>query len=171
MGQTKRFFGILGTAAALAMGACANDRGPYPNLPTMGVFSEFKSRNLCGLGESPEIKLGAVPPNTATYRLLISQVSTLRGGRWQADIPASGPGIAEGALNGFDLPCPADKQVLTYRLEVMALAADARPLGYGWGFSSAISLPEQIEIEQRLAKRPPQPAVAVPTRSPSFFIY
>jgi hypothetical protein len=171
MGGTKRIPGItLAVSAMLVLAACAYDRGPHPNLPPLGVQADFTSRNLCGLGVSPQVRLGNVPANVATYRLRVSEISTLRGPRWQADLPAKGPVIAEGAMDGFDLPCPGEKQHLSYRFEVMALASDARPMAYGWGFSSVLSLPEQIEVEQRRAKRGEQPSAVTPTRPPSFFI-
>ncbi len=173
MRGAKQILGTTLAAAAVSVLAnCANDRGPYPNLPPIGVHAEFTSRNLCGLGVSPEIALGSVPQNVAMYRLLITEVSTLRSPRWQADFPATGSSIPEAALEGFDLPCPGERQILTYRLEVMALAANGQPLGYGWGFSNATSLPEQIQYEQRRAKnRGPQPPVSAPTGRPSFFIH
>lgn len=171
MARMKRILGVtLAAGALLVLASCANDRGPHPNLPPLGVGTHFTSRNLCSLGVSPEIRLGSVPANVATYRLRVSEVTTLRGPRWQADIPAQGSVIGEGAMDGFDLPCPGDKQQLSYRFEVMALAPDARPLAYGWGFSSALSLPEQIEVEQRRAKRGDTPNVSGAPRRPAFFI-
>jgi hypothetical protein len=125
MRGAKQILGATLAAVAVSVLAnCANDRGPYPNLPPIGLRAEFTSRNLCGLGLSPEILLGNAPQNAAT----------LRGPRWQADLPATGASIPEAALEGFDLPCPGEKQLLTYRLEIMALAANGQPLGYGWAF-------------------------------------
>jgi hypothetical protein len=175
MAYTKRFLGMrlaVGAALGLIVAACANDRGPYPNLPRIGVGAEFTSRNLCGVGVSPEIQLGNLPANVATYRLQVTEISTLKGPRWQADLPAKGPLIAEGVLEGFDLPCPGDKQHLQYRVEVMALGADAQPLAYGWGFASARALPEQIEVEQKRAKPGERPSATGPRGSsrPYFFV-
>lgn len=171
MRGAKQILGATLVAVAVSVLVnCANDRGPYPNLPPIGIRAEFTSRNLCGLGTSPEIVLGNVPQNAATYRLLITEVSTLRGPRWQADFPATGSSIPEAALEGFDLPCPGERQILTYRLEVMALAANGQPLGYGWVFSNATSLPEQIQHEQRRAKRGPPSPASIPTGRPAFFI-
>jgi hypothetical protein len=161
---------VLVLVATLAVAACANERGPHPNLPPLGVAANFTSRNLCGLGVSPEINIGNAPQNVAVYRLRITEVSTLRGPRWQTDIPAKGNVIPEGALEGFDLPCPGEKQRLSYRLEVMALAADTTPLAYGWGFSPAMSLPEQIEAEQKRAKRGESGPSGTASRPPPFFL-
>lgn len=170
MGRMAHILRWLVLAAPVLTGACANDRGPHPNLPPLGIMAEFTSRNLCGLGVSPEILIGNLPPNVATYRLRLSEVSTLSGPRWQADLPAAGPSIPEGALNGFDLPCPGEKQVLSYRLEVMALGAQGQPLAYGWGFANAISLPERLEREQQLAKRGETRRAVPPLRPHHFFI-
>lgn len=172
MGWAKRLSGgTLTLCGALALAACANDRGPHPNLPMLGVLVEFTSRNLCGLGVSPEVRLGNVPANSAIYRVRITEVSTLTSPRWQADLPARGAVIPEGTMTGFDVPCPGEKQELFYRFEVMALASDTTPLAYGWGFSSTVvALPRQIENEQRLAKRGKQAITAPPSRPPNFFV-
>lgn len=171
MRGTKLIFGMVSFAGVLlALAACANDRGPHPNLPPLGIRTDFTSKNLCSLGVSPEIVLGNVPPNTATYRVRVTEVSTLRGPRWQGDLPASGPSIPQEALEGFDLPCPADKQTLTYRLEIMALAAAGQPLGYGWVFANARSIADTIESEQRRAKEGPRPPLPAPAGRPFFFI-
>lgn len=162
--------------ALLAASACANDRGPYPNLPPLGLQAEFTSKNLCGLGVSPEVRLGGVPAGTATYRWRITNVSVLFAQPWQIDLPANGPTIPEGAVAEFPTPCLGELELprsTTYRFEIMALAADRRPLAYGWNFISARSLPYQLDIERmREARRIEAPDRTAPVSAsrPSFFI-
>lgn len=147
-------FAVVLASMALVTG-CANDRGPYPTLPPIGARFEFLSKNLCEDGRSPEIRLGGVPAGTAAYRLRITNTSIVAKQRWEGTVKAESPLIPEGAMADFDAPCLEDQQVLTYRLEVMALAGDNRPIGYGWAFANARSLPRQIQQEQSELKRRP----------------
>lgn len=162
------------TVAILALGAtgCANERGPHPNLPPIGSQMEFSSRNLCSEGVSPQIRLGGVPSGTASYRLRLTNVSVLTSTRWEATVSAESPIIAEGAIANFDPPCPGEQQTFTYRLEIMALAADGQPLGYGWNFAQARSLSRQIDQErEELRQRATTPDRPPPSSSlPPFFI-
>jgi hypothetical protein len=138
--------------AASLIAACANERGPHPNLPPLGARVEFRSTNLCSLGVSPEIRLGGVPGSTSSYRLRLVNISVLRAPIWERTQAANGPLILEGAISDFEAPCPGDLQNFTYRLEVMALASSGQPLAYGWTFASAQSITRQIEREQYEAK-------------------
>ncbi len=165
---------ILAFGAVAILAGCANDRGPHPGLPPLGVRSEFLSKNLCSEGIFPEIRLGGVPANAAQYRLRLTNVSVLAAPTWTATVNAEGLLIPEGAVPAFDAPCPGEQQSFTYRLEVMALAAGGVPLAYGWGFVSARSLTRQIELEQaelkqRPADRPNRTRHPSP-RTPPFFI-
>lgn len=161
-------------ALAMMLAACANDRGPHPDLPPLGARMEFLSKNLCSDGIFPEIRLGGVPSNTTRYRVLLTNISILSAPRWETMIKADGPVIPEGAAGDFDLPCPGELQTFQYRLEVMALADDGRPLAYGWSFSVARALSLQIEREQFEAKRRPTDRLdrtLLPApRRPPFFI-
>lgn len=160
----------------LLLTACANERGPHPNLPPIGVQAEFTSRNLCALGVSPEVRLGGVPPQTATYRWRMTAVSVLLAPPWQADTPANGPIISEGAVPDFPAPCPGELErprPTSYRFEIMALAKTGEPLAYGWSFVSARSLPAQLDIERLQAVgrlQAPNRNAPVSTRRPPFFI-
>lgn len=166
-----------GLAAAIAVvvivAGCANDRGPYPGLPPLGVRFEFLSKNLCEEGISPGVRLGGVPANTAAYRLRITNTSVLAAQRWEGTINGDTPLIPEGSIADFDAPCPGDQQTLSFRLEVMALASDGHPLAYGWAFATARSLTRQIQQEQaelkrRPADRPNRTLFPAPTRPPFF---
>jgi hypothetical protein len=170
--KTPTGTGIVLMAAASILAGCANESGPYPNLPPLGLRTAFTSKNLCGLGVSPEVRLGGVPAATASYRLRLTNISVLRATRWEATIKAEGPVIAEGAIADFVAPCPGELQTFNYRLEIMALAGDGQPLAYGWGFPSARSLTRQVQQEQaelsgRRAKSDPDAPVS-PTRPPFF---
>lgn len=162
-------FLVLGLA-----GACANDRGPYPNLPPLGARLEFLSKNLCGQGVSPEIRLGGIPAGTASYKLLLTNVSVLNAPRWEKTIKAEAALIPEGSIADFDSPCPGERQIFNYRLEIMALAASGQSLAYGWTFAQARSLTLQIEQEQTDMKRPlidrPNRSMLPAPRNPPFFI-
>src|SRR5262245_24473748 len=116
--------------AALALAACVGDRGPHPELPYLGVATKFTSRNLCSLGISPEIRLAVQPAGASLYRLRLTAISVLSGVKWQGDVPATGPVVPEGAVINMPLPCPGELQQITYRLEIMALASDYRPVAY-----------------------------------------
>jgi hypothetical protein len=165
--------GVLAVALVVMTG-CAADRGPHPDLPPLGIQAEFTSKNLCSLGVSPEVRLGGVPAQTATYRWRMTNVGVLFAPRWQADVAANGPTIPEGAVADFPTPCPGELQNLVYRFELMALSADGRPLAYGWQFVTAVSTTLQVEREQaRAAGKLPAPAPNAPvsTARPTFFTY
>lgn len=177
MGVAKRnqclgpWGGLLG-AAVLTLGGCAADRGPHPELPPIGIQAEFTSRNLCSLGVSPQVRLGGVPAQTAAYRWRMTNVSVLRAPRWQTDLPAGGPLIPAGAVPDFPTPCPGELQNFVYRFEIMALAADGRPLAYGWQFVPAVSTTRTVEREQlRALGRVPAPDRTAPigVANPTFF--
>ena len=142
-------------AAAGLLTGCANERGPNPNLPPLGVRLEFLAKNLCSQGISPEVRLGGVPANTASYRLRLTNISIVNATRWEATVKAEGPLIPEATIGDFDAPCPGEQQSFTYRLEVMALGPGGQPLAYGWNFAQARSLTRQIEEEQAELKRHP----------------
>jgi hypothetical protein len=185
--KARRWAGLVGPAALLLLAAgCANDRGPHPELPRMGLYAAFTSHNLCGLGVSPEIRFIKPPPNATTYRIKMTNVSALSGPSSEFTLPASMAFdrsgqmvIPEGAIADFPAPCVPEgiiQQYFNYRMEVLALE-NGRPLAYGWNFSVAYSLSRQLGYEQlaeqqrrreRIAARgaSPQPAPA-PAASPS----
>jgi hypothetical protein len=119
----------LGAVLALAfLAGCASEPGPNPQLPRIGLLSQFTSHNLCSLGVSPEIRLYDVPAGAASYRVSITLISALISPPWQTAVAANGPVIAEGALAGYEGPCPPERQIFRYRFEVLALGADGQPL-------------------------------------------
>jgi len=169
--------GIALTAIAMMaalLAACANERGPHPNLPPLGARLEFHSKNLCGQGVSPEIRLGGVPSNTASFRLRLTNVSVLSATRWEKTIKAETGVIPEGSFPDYDAPCPGEKQTFSYRLEVMALAGDGQPIAYGWTFATVRSLTWHLEDEQLASKKPTSERVdrslAPAPRNPPFFV-
>ncbi len=148
--------------------ACANDRGPHPDLPRIGVSTVFTARNLCSEGVSPAVTLISPPAGAATYRVKMTMASALAAPSWQFDVPVSAKTlldatppnavrtagtIAEGAITDFPAPCPPERQIYIYRIEVMALGAGGAPLGYGWGFVTAQSLTRQLAAERVLQQR------------------
>jgi hypothetical protein len=151
----RRFAPVATLVFALFASACAGDRGPHPELPFMAISSAFRVANLCSLGVSPEIRLVGVPQGTVVYRLMVTNVGVLRAPRQRIEVAATGPVIPEGALTEFELPCPSELQTMNYRFEVMAVAADRRPLAYGWNFITARNVAIQLEIERNEAKQPP----------------
>lgn len=149
-------FAAAAIVAMAILAGCASDRGPHPDLPPLGARFEFLSKNLCSEGISPEIRLGGIPADAASYRLQISNISVVAAPRWEATVvKAETPVIPAGAIANFDAPCPGEQQSFLYRLEVMAIARDGRPLAYGWQFGTARSLTRQIEQEQAELKRRP----------------
>ncbi len=163
---------IVVAGAAWMLAACANERGPHPNLPTIGILTSFTSQNLCNLGVSPAVRLSAVPEGTASYKLRITNISVLSGLRVEVSLKADGSLIPEGAIGNFDAPCPGELQTFNYRVEVMALGVDGRPLAYNWAFASARSLTRQLESEQhqatgRVAR--PDPSSPISASRPVFF--
>ncbi len=154
--------GLPGVVAVLLLATgCANDRGPHPDLPRIGLYSTFTSRNLCGLGVSPEVRLITAPADTAVYRVKMTNVSALSGPSWEFDIPAAAmfnrngeTVLPEAAIPDFPAPCVPEniiQQYFNYRVEVMAMGKDNRPLAYGWGFAVAYSLTRQLGFERAQA--------------------
>jgi hypothetical protein len=146
----------LWASAILALvftAGCASEPGPNPELPRIGLLSQFTSHNLCSLGASPEIRVYDVPPGVTTYRVKITSVGALIGAPWQIDVPANGQTIPEGGLAGYEAPCPPERQVFRYRFEVMALTADGSPVAYGWNFFTATWLGRVAELERQRLMR------------------
>jgi hypothetical protein len=148
------------------LAGCASERGPNPQLPRIGLLSQFTSHNLCTLGISPEIKLYDVPSGVATYRVQMTLISALFAPPWQADVAANGTTIPEGALAGYEGPCPPERQTFSYRFEVMALGNDGQPVAYGWNFASTAWLTRITDIERQRLERG-QPATSQLPASPS----
>jgi hypothetical protein len=179
----KHISWLLALLAPISMAGCASEAGPHPELPRIGVLSQFSSHNLCSLGVSPEIGVYDAPPGAATYRVQMTFVGGLTGETWQAETPARGTIIPEGALTGYEGPCPPERQTFRYRVEVLALAANGEPVGYGWNFMSTLWLARVAEAErQRLLKglpatgqlqkfAPPKSFWAPRADEPAFFNY
>lgn len=163
---------LLAALTPLLLAGCARDRGPHPELPFIGVAVEYTSHNLCSLGQTPAIKLYGAPGGAARYRVRITNVGVLSGPSWEVETPATGAVIAEGALGDVPNPCPSELQSYTYRYEVMALAGNSQPLGYGWNFINVQSLPRRVQIEGTQQSRPPRPDTnTVESLRPPYFIY
>ena len=168
LGPAARAWWLWPTLVAALTAGCANDRGPHPDLPRIGLGAAFTSRNMCGLGVSPAIRVISPPGNAAQYRLKMTMVNALVAPSWEFDIPVrpdtvvdSTPRgatfreqtIREGAIANFEAPCAPERQVYSYRLEAMAMGPDGRPLAYGWGFVSAQSLTRQLNAERAFEQR------------------
>jgi hypothetical protein len=174
--KARQWVCLVGPAALLLISGCANDRGPHPELPRMGVYSGFTSRNLCGLGVSPEFRFVSAPPDATTYRIKMTNVSALAGSSYEFTVPVSAADtrnkqmvIPEATIPDFPAPCVPDdiilRQYFNYRIEVLALASDGRPLAYGWNF--AIAYPLNLELYyERLADQARQRDRAAAARSP-----
>jgi hypothetical protein len=127
-------------ALAVALGglaACASPAPPFPELPRLGVATQITSKNLCGLGVSPAISINQAPPATTQYRLRMTNTDVLYQQPWQTTVTAMPNGYSEGAIADYEAPCVGDLRVYsfyryqTYRLEVLALDSQNRPLAYG----------------------------------------
>ena len=188
---------LLSLAVAAVAGGCANDRGPHPDLPRIGIDTGFTAHSLCGEGVSPALRVISPPAGAATYRIKMTMVNALAGPSWQFDVPATTlvnttpPGgsrnvatIPEATIPDFPAPCPPERQIYVYRLEVMAMGSGGAPLAYGWSFASAQSLVHQLATErlsqQRLQRArdaaaarglPPPVEQPVPTATNSLLPY
>lgn len=120
-----------------AVAACASPPPPFPDLPRLRVSTYLGSRNLCGLGISPPIDIDKAPPGTAQYRLRMTNTDVLFQTPWQTTQPAKSKGFAEGDIADYQAPCVGDLRLYSaytyqlYRLEVLALDDQSRPLAYG----------------------------------------
>jgi hypothetical protein len=165
-------------AAALPVlaAACAPEAQPFPELPRLGVTAQMTSRNLCGLGVSPTISIANTPSATALYRLRMTNTDVLFQSPWQTTADATPGGFAEGALADYDAPCVGELTInsfypyQTYRLEVLALDRQSRPLAYGQTTVQVQSVSATLDRERGLAARqvpaPQVPAVIGPTVDP-----
>ena len=168
-------------AAALAAFAagCASPPEPYAELPRLGVTTQLASRNLCGLGVSPPITLTNVPSATARYRLRMTNIDVLMQTPWQTTADATPGGFTEGALADYEGPCVGDLTINSfypyhmYRLEVLALDGQSRPLAYGSTTFQVHSITATVDRERgRTARgtstREPlaPPPIAGPTTDP-----
>ena len=182
-GQRQRLAAAILLALPL-MSGCANDPGPHPELSRLGVFTRVTSRNMCGLGVSPAIGVYEAPAGTAFYRVQMRLINALGAPGWTGEARATGPIIAEGAFPDFPGPCPPERQVFSYRLEVMALAADGRPLAFGWNFFGVLPIGREVATEELIAAHggdpfPPPPKsvsqstliYSPPPGKPFFFAY
>jgi hypothetical protein len=162
----------LGLLLAGAVSACASPPPPFPDLPRLGVSTHLGSRHLCGLGISPPISISGAPSATARYRLRLTNTDVLFPQPWQTTVPADSPtAIAEGAIADYEAPCVGDLQLYTlyrhqsYRLEVMALDAQNRPLAYGEVRFPVESVSTTVDRERTVQRQaaPGTPAPRAPT--------
>jgi hypothetical protein len=143
----------LGLLLASAVSACASPPPPFPELPRLDVSARLGSRNLCGLGVSPAIAISGVPRTTARYRLRMTNVDVLFQQPWQATVDVADT-IPEGAIADYEAPCVGDLDEMAYyryqryRLEVMALDPQNRPLAYGQVYMPVRSVSATLERER-----------------------
>lgn len=147
--------------------ACASPAPPFADLPRLDVATKLTSRNVCGLGVSPPITIGKTPPATAQYRLRMTNLDVLFQQPWQTTVDAVPNGLTEGAIADYQAPCVGDLRVYSfyryqqYRLEVLALDGQNRPLAYG----STTFLLQSISSMQDRERNPNarrMPEIAVP---------
>jgi hypothetical protein len=165
-----RVLAPLALLLAGALAGCATPPPPFPDLPRLGVATTFGSKNLCGLGVSPPININNAPPATTQYRLRLTNTDVLYQQPWQTTATAVPGGFTEGALADYEAPCVGDLRVYsfyryqTYRLEVLALDAQNRPLAYGQTTVLVQSVNATLDRERSAQRRTAsQPAVAAPT--------
>lgn len=133
----RRAAAPLALLLAGLLAGCASPPPPFPDLPRLGVSTQIGSKNLCGLGVSPAISISQAPPATTQYRLRMTNIDVLYQQPWQTTATAVPGGFSEGAIADYEAPCVGDLRVYsfyryqTYRLEVLALDPQSRPLGYG----------------------------------------
>jgi hypothetical protein len=160
----------LGLLLAGAVSACASPPPPFPDLPRLGVSTQLGSRNLCGLGVSPAISISGAPQATAQYRLRLTNIDVLFQQPWQTTVSAEGTGtIPEGAIADYTAPCVGELSLYTfyqyqrYRLEVMAVDQQNRPLAYGQASLLVQSVSTTLDRERAVLRQaapgtPPPPA-------------
>jgi hypothetical protein len=174
MGNVNAIRGVRRLLAAVLpaglVAACASPPSPFPELPRLDISTKLTSRNVCGLGVSPPISIGKAPPATAQYRLRMTNIDVLFQQPWQTTVDAKPGGFAEGAIADYQAPCVGDLRVYSfyrfqqYRLEVLALDAQSRPLAYGstnFLLQSISSMQDRERSPQ--ARRTPEVPVARPS--------
>jgi hypothetical protein len=131
---------VIVASGVLVVAGCATPEEPFPDLPRLGVSSEFRVENLCDVGVSPRIVLTNVPVGTTQYVIQVTDTSVLITSPWQATVRAqSKDEIPEGAAKDYVGPCPGDMLRfpplaplgLQHRVEVLAEDQGGRPLAYG----------------------------------------
>jgi hypothetical protein len=122
----------------------------------MSVRSFFDIRHLCSLGISPPIELDNAP-QAARYRIRFTNTSVLYAPPVDFEVAANGPAIAEDALPGYRGACPGEMQSFLFRLEVLALDAQNRAVGFGYTMMSAESTTRLMRLSIDRRPRMPQP--------------
>jgi hypothetical protein len=137
------------------VGACASPSPPFSNLPRLKVNAVITSRNLCGFGVSPAIKIADAPPATAQYQLRMTNMDVLFHKPWQTTAPAAPNGYGEGALSNYEAPCVGERRLynmsapyFVYRLEVLSLDAQNKPLAYGQTSFAVKSIDDTLSDER-----------------------
>jgi hypothetical protein len=145
-----------------ALAGCASPPPPFPDLPRMNVSTYIGSRNLCGLGISPPINIGKAPSETTQFRLKLTNIDVLFQSPWQTTQPAKEGGFAEGDIADYQAPCVGDLRLYStytyqlYRLEVLALDDQSRPLAYGTTTVQIHSVNTMLDRERAAQGRTPQ---------------
>lgn len=155
--------GTLATCLAGLLAACAPHVPGPAGVPLMGVRTYFGIEHVCSLGVSPPILLDGAPSGAARYRVRFTNTSVLRAPSPQFEIPSTGREIAQGALDGYRGPCPGEQAGFTFRVEVLALDAAGRAIGYGHTSASAQNPSRIVRGPETERPRMP-PALGEPQR-------
>jgi hypothetical protein len=148
--------GTLMACATALLGACATHVPGPAGVPQMGVRTYFGIEHVCSLGVSPPILLDGAPAGAARYRVRFTNTSVLRAEAPQFEAPAGARGIEQGALEGYRGPCPGEQAGFAFRVEVLALDAGGRAIGYG--YANAMALNPSRHIRGPAVDRPRMPA-------------
>lgn len=162
---------LASIAFAALVAACASPPPPYPDLPRLSVSTAFGSRNICGLGVSPPIGIEKAPATATQYRLRLTDMDVLFQTPWQTTLEAKPGGFAEGDIPDYQAPCVGDLRLYSsywyhqYRLEVLALDAQNRPVAYGSTTALVRSINSTLDSE-RAAQRGANPGSTAPSSQP-----
>jgi hypothetical protein len=149
----------MAAAPAALLAGCASPPQPFPELPRLGVSTQLSSHNLCGLGVSPAIAITNAPRATTQYRVRMTNTDVLFQTPWQTTADATPGGFPEGALVDYQAPCVGDLTINSfypyqqYRLEVLALDGQSRPLAYGYMTMLVYSVSATVDRERGVASR------------------
>ena len=150
---------LASIAFAALVAACASPPPAYPDLPRLRVSTAFGSRNICGLGISPRISIDKAPATTTQYRLRLTDMDVLFQTPWQVTLEAKPGGFAEGDILDYQAPCVGDLRLYSsywyhqYRLEVLALDAQNRPVAYGSTTAQVRSINSTLDSERASQRR------------------
>jgi hypothetical protein len=170
--SVQRLGRLVAICGLLALGCCSNPRTPFPGLPRLSVGTQFDIQNLCDIGVSPKITLGKVPDGTTDYVVQMTNIDVLFQSPWRETIAVSSTSdIPEGAAKTYEGPCLGDNVRFPpiapygyrYRVEVLAQAADGKPLAYG---ATVVYVQSAYLTARRYRQRMQQGGAAAPSGAP-----